>query len=79
MEKKEPSCIFGKNINCIVTMKNSMEFHKKKKKKKKELPYDPAIASGYFSEENKNTNSKRCMYSYVHCSIFYNIQGTEAT
>ena len=36
-------------------------------------------ASGYLSKEYKNTNLKRHMYSYVHCSIIYNSQDMEAT
>ena len=35
--------------------------------------------SGYFSEENKNTNSKRYMHPRVHCSIISNSQDMEAT
>ena len=35
--------------------------------------------SGYFLKENKNTNSKRYMYPYVHCSIVHNSQDMEAT
>jgi len=34
---------------------------------------------GYSSEENKNTNMKRYMHPYVHCSIIYNSQVVEAT
>ena len=33
--------------------------------------------SGYFSEENKNTNLKRNMHSHVHCSNIHNSQDTE--
>ena len=35
--------------------------------------------SGYLPEESKNTNSKRYMYSYVHCSTIHNSQDKEAT
>ena len=34
---------------------------------------------GYLSKENENTNSKRYMHPYVHCSIIYNSQDMEAT
>ena len=33
----------------------------------------------YLSKENKNTNLKRCMHPYVHCSIIYSSQDMEAT
>ena len=32
-----------------------------------------------FIQRNKNTNLKRYMHPYVHCSIIYNSQGIEAT
>ena len=35
--------------------------------------------SGYLSEENENTNFRRCIYLHVHCSIMYNIQDTKVT
>ena len=35
--------------------------------------------SGYLSEEIQNTNLKRYMHAYVHCSIIYNSQAMEAT
>ena len=34
--------------------------------------------SGYFPQENKNTNSKRHTHAYVHCSVIYNSQDMEA-
>ena len=34
---------------------------------------------GYLSKENGNTNSKRYMYSDIHCSTTYNSQDMEAT
>ena len=34
---------------------------------------------GYQSEENKNTNLERYLYSYVYCSIIYSSQNIEAT
>ena len=30
--------------------------------------------SGYLSERNENTNSKRYLYPHAHCSIIYNSQ-----
>ena len=35
--------------------------------------------SEYLSKEHKNTNSKRCVHPYVHCSIIYNSQDVETT
>ena len=35
--------------------------------------------SAYLPKVNKNTNSKRYMHYYVHCSIIYNNQDMEAT
>ena len=35
--------------------------------------------SGYLSKENENTNLKRYVYPYVHCSIIYYSQDTEGT
>ena len=49
------------------------------KKLKIEPPFDPEILLNCLSEENENTNSKRCVYHCVHCSIVYNSQDTEAT
>ena len=34
---------------------------------------------GYLSKENENTNLKREMHPYVHCTIIYNSQDMEAT
>ena len=33
----------------------------------------------YLSKENENTNKKRYMHPYVHCSIIYDSQDMEAT
>ena len=51
------------------------------KKLKIEIPYGPEIAllGKCTSEENKNTNLKRYMHPYVHCSTIYNCQDMEAT
>ena len=35
--------------------------------------------SGYLSKENENTNPKRYMQLYVHCSVIYNSQDMETT
>ena len=33
----------------------------------------------YLSEENENTNAKRYLYPFVHCSIIYNSHNMEIT
>ena len=39
------------------------------------LPNDPVSPLlGYFPKENKNMNSKRHIYPYVHCGIIHNSQ-----
>ena len=48
------------------------------KKLEIELPYDPAIPLQSFYPKEKNTNSKSYMHPYVHHSIIYNHQDTEA-
>ena len=58
-------------------MENSMEIPKK-------IKNTTTIRSsnstpGYLSKENENTNLKRYVYSYGHCSIIYNSQDMEAT
>ena len=48
------------------------------KKLKIELPYDPEIPLlGIYLKKNKNTNSKRNMYAYVHSITIYNYQDME--
>lgn len=37
------------------------------------------VTSGYISEENQNTNSKKYMHQYVHHSIIYHSQDMKAT
>ena len=36
------------------------------------------FTSGYLSKETQNTNLKRYMHPYVHCSIIYSNGDTEA-
>lgn len=55
------------------TMKNIMNVHQKNLKNRTML-WTNNTTSGYISEEVQNTNSKRCMHSYGHCSIIYNTQ-----
>ena len=58
-------------------MENSMEIPQNIKNRT--TIWSSNSTSGYFSEENKNTNSKRYVHPYIHCSIIYNSQGMEAT
>ena len=58
----------------------TMENNVKIPQKNKNILYDPAIPLENLFEENEtNTNSKRNIYPYVHCSIIYNSQEKEAT
>ena len=54
------------------TMENGMEVAKRIKNRT--TIRSSNSTSGYFSEENKNPNSKRYMHFYVHCSIIFNSQ-----
>ena len=61
----------------VSAMENSMEIPQKIKDR-------TIIGSSYFisvclSKEYRNTNLKRYMHPYVHCSINYNSQDMEIT
>lgn len=77
-EKKDPcALVLG------ITMESSMGFPQKLKLEI-ELPYNPESLLLYFSQKKstkttQNTNSKRHMGPYVHCSVIYSIQDMEAT
>ena len=75
VEKREPFCTVGGNVNCCTTMENSIEVTKNIKSRM--IIWSSNSASGYFSQENKNTNSKIYMHFYVHCSIICNSQDME--
>ena len=65
-EDQELLCTVSENVNLCRSYENSMGFPQKIKNK-------TTIQSGkstsvYFSEENENTNLKRNMHFYVHCS-----------
>ena len=64
----------GRNVNYYSHYENNMGMPQKLRI---ELPYNPA--SGGLSEEYENTNLKRYIHIYGHCSIIYNIQGMEPT
>ena len=78
MRRKENPCalLVGMLIG-TVTIENSMEAPQKIKNKTTIQFSD--FTPGYLSKENENTNSKRYMHPYVHCSIIYNSQDMEAT
>ena len=58
-------------------MENSMEFPQKIKNRT--AIWFSNSTTGYLSEENENTNLKKYMHPYVHCSIIYSTQYMEAT
>ena len=58
-------------------MENSMEIPQKAKNRTK-IWFNNSTPE-YISEENKNTNLKRCMHLNVPSSIIYNGQDMEAT
>ena len=74
-ENKGPPVDFGGNVNWCSQC--SMKFPQKIKNKS--TIQSSNSTSGYFSKENRNTNLKRYMHSYVHCSIICNSQDMEAT
>ena len=54
VEKREPSCTVGGNVNWCSHY--GEQYGGSSKKLKIELPYDLATPLGYLSKENKNTN-----------------------
>ena len=50
--------------------------HKKEQNRSTIQPSNSA--PGYLSKENEDTNLKRYMHLYVHCSTVYNSQDMEA-
>ena len=63
----------------MLTDATAVENHKKvsQKIKTRITMWSSNSTSGYLQEGNENTNSKRYLYSYVHCSIIYNSQDME--
>ena len=73
VEKREPSCTVGGNVNSTAaTMKKSMEVPQKIKNRT--TIQSSNSTSGYFSKKNKNTNSKRHVHPHIHYSIIHNSQ-----
>ena len=69
----KPSYIVGGNVNLYGHYESSIKVPQKIKNK------STNSTSGYFSEANKNTDSKGYMYPYVHRSIVYSSQTIEDT
>ena len=59
------------------TVENSVEVPQKTKNRT--TIWSRNSTSGYKSEENENTNSKRYMHSNIHSRVIYNSQDMEAT
>ena len=74
MEKREPSCTVGGNVNYYIHY--GEQYGDSLKKLELELPYDPAIQLLDYWENHK---SKIVMYHNIHCSSIYNNQDMEAT
>ena len=58
-----------------------MENHKEipQKIKNESLIWSNNSNNGYLPKENKNTNLKRYIHSYIYCNIIYNRQNMEVT
>ena len=65
----------GRNVNWCSPMENRVKFPQKIKNITTQYSNS---TSGCFLKENKQTNinSKRDMYTYIHCSITYSSQDT---
>ena len=72
-EKRNPCALLVGMQTCASTVGNSMESSSKNKNRT-----ILRSITGYLSKEHENTNSKEYMHPYVHCSIIYNSQTTEA-
>ena len=75
-EKGEPFCTVGRNADWCSHCGNSMEIPRKIKSGSTFWPRIPT--SGNISKGTQNTNLKELKHPYVHCSIIYNCQDTEA-
>lgn len=61
----------------IPLMGHSMEIPQKTKTRPR--VQSSSDTPGLLSEEDKNTNSKRCLHACVHCSVIHNGQDKQAT
>ena len=73
VEKREPLCTVGRDVNWCSHCGNGMVFPQKKNKNRIKI-WSITSTSGHLPEGNKNTILKRYMHHHVHCSIIYNIQ-----
>ena len=67
-------CLVGMQTGAA-TVENRMEAPQEIKNRTTLRPSNSTI--GYSPKENKNTNLKRYMHSYVHCSMTDNSQDME--
>ena len=74
VEKREPSCTVGGNVNWYATMENNMEISLKTRNTTNMWPISPI--TGHVPWENHNW--KRHMYPSVHWRTIYNSQDMEA-
>ena len=74
VEKREPSCTVGGNVNWYSCYEKLWRFLKRLKI---EVVCNPGIP--LLEEENRNTDLKRYMHPCVYCSVTSNSQDMEAT
>ena len=74
-EKGNPLTLLVGMYVGVATMENSMEVPQKTKNRITISSSNPT--PGHITRQN--SNSKRCMHPYVHCSTIYNSQDTETT
>ena len=77
VEKREPLCLAGENVDWCSHCGNSMEVPQKTWNRS--TIWSSNSISGYLSKESENTNLKRYMHPYVCCNIIYNSQDMKAT
>ena len=75
MEKGKHVFTVGGIVAWCSAMENSIEFPEKNRT----AILSNSFTSGYLPEENKNSNMKRHMHTYVYCNIVYNSQDMKAT
>ena len=74
MEKREPSCTVGGNVNWYSHLENSWRFLRKLKT---ELPHDPAIP--LLATYPEKIIIQKDMCSPVFIAVLYTVQGMEST
>lgn len=76
VEKREPSCIVDGNVNLCSHQAKQYEVSQKIKNR---LPYDPAIPFLGIYPKESITLIQKDMLPYIHSSVIYDSQSTEAT